>query len=216
MDDPRCRFSCRWLLASAALLSSTPQVARAEAGRFEVGLRYAAVSAGGTPTNDQMGPGLFGRYRLAERWLIGASIDRLTGDVERPYEELGMRSPEEIDADGESTILSAWVEREYGKHELLWFWSVGLGFTSPDVDDIAGPLEGGDSFDITTDAGSETLLSAGAGLRGSFSKRFGFELGLLGRRHLAEWTLTDRVTGEQATIGDYTTLGLQGGLRARF
>jgi hypothetical protein len=216
MRDSRWRRVGPWLVASGALLAIAREEARAESGRFEVGVRYVVVTAGGTPTNDQMGPGVYGRYRLGERWLVSAALDRLAGDVERPYEEFGNRSPEEIDADGESTILSAWIEREYGEQRLRWFWSTGVGFTSPDVEDVAGPLEDGGSFDIAIDAGSEILLTAGAGLRRSFTKRFGFEVGVRAGRHFADWQLTDRVNGEHATIDDYTTLGLQGGLRIGF
>ena len=35
--------------------------------RLELGLRFDAVGADGTPTNDQLGAGLFGRWRLSDR-----------------------------------------------------------------------------------------------------------------------------------------------------
>lgn len=190
----------------------------AEERRFEAGARYVVVTAGGEPTNDQSGAGVFGRYRLTDKWLVGAAIDSMSGDVERPYEWFSNTSPLEIDSSVDSTLFSGWIEREYGKQDrkLRWFWNAGLGFASPDVDDVKGPLTGGGTFDITTDAGSETLLSAAVGLRRSFSKRFGFEVGLRGNRHFADWKLTDRNSGETATLDDYTTKGLHFGLRVAF
>ncbi len=195
-----------------------PSSVLAEERRFEVGARYIVVTAGGEPTNDQSGVGVFGRYRWTDRWLVGAAIDSVSGDVERPYEWFGNTSPEEIDSSVDSTIFSGWIEREHGKQDrkLKWFWNAGLGVASPEVDDVQGPLTGGRSFDITTDAGSETLLSGALGLRRGFSKRFGFEVGLRFSRHFADWKVTDRSSGDTATLEDYTTKGLHLGLRVAF
>ena len=49
--------------------------------RWEVGIRAIMVTAGGEPTNDQMGAGIFGRYRLNEKWLVGVSVDELSGEL---------------------------------------------------------------------------------------------------------------------------------------
>ncbi len=190
----------------------------AEDRRWDVGIRAIMVSAGGEPTNDQMGGGIFVRFRLNEKWLVGASVDELSGDFERPYLHFGTTSPEEVDATADSTIVSGWVEREYGNRDrkLRWFWNAGLGFTSPDVADISGPLTGGGTFDITTDAGSETLLSVGGGLRRGFAKWFGFEVEVQADQHFAEWKLTDRDNATTATLDDYLTWGINLGLRVTF
>lgn len=192
--------------------------ARAEDQRFEIGARATLVTAGGEPTNDQMGAGVYGKYRLNEKWLVGGAIDFMSGDFERPYEILGKISPEEIDSTVDSTIFSGWIEREYGKQDrkLKWFWSAGLGFTSPDADDVTGPLAGGGTFDITTDPGSEILVSGAGGLRRGFSRRFGFEFGVRVDQHFADWDLTDRSDGTTGSIDDYTAWGGYFGLRIAF
>ena len=82
--------------------------------------------------------------------------------------------------------------------------------------DITGPLTGGGTFDITTDAGSETLLFVVGGFRRGFSKRFGFEVGLRADQHFVDWKLTDRSNGSTATLDDYATWGLNVGLRVAF
>ena len=126
--------------------------------------------------------GLFGRWRLSDRWWLGAAVDHASDfDVERPYEFLGLEADpglEEIDAVAESTSLTAWLEREYDRPGRLdWFWSVGAGASSVDVDDFAGPLAGGGSFEIVQEVGTElggkTLGVLGFGRLGSRMARYG-------------------------------------------
>ena len=203
-----------WVLFGSLGFSSV----HAEDKRWDIGIRAIMVTAGGEPTNDQTGAGIFGRYRFNEKWLVGLAVDELSGDFERPYKLFGNDSPEEVDATVDSTIISSWIEREYGNRDrkLRWFWNAGLGFTSPDVNDISGPLAGGGTFDITTDAGSETLLSVGGGLRRGFAKWFGFEVEVQADQHFAEWKLTDRNNATTATLDNYTTWGINLGLRVTF
>ena len=211
------RWSLAVILAATAASLRAPD-ARAAEPRWAVGIRYSVLTAGGEPTNDQMGAGLFGRYRLNDDWLVGFTIDAMSGDFETPYKLFGATSPEEIDTTVDSTIVTAWIDREYGRpdRKLRWFWAAGLGFTSPDVDDVSGPLTGGGTFDITTDAGSETLLSLAGGFRWRFSKRFGLDAGLRVDQHFADWTLTDRVNGATASLDDYTAYGANLGFHIRF
>lgn len=199
-----------WMLPAAHAQSGEP--------RWELGPRLLVANAGGEPANDLMGYGFFGRYRLNDRWLLGFAVDSITGDYERPYEFIGVASPEEVDSTIESVVFSGWIEREYGgpDRRLRWYWTAGLGFTSPDTDDITGPTVGGGTFDITTDAGSEILVSAGGGFRHRFGARWSYEVGVRANRHFADWEITDRVSGRTGTIDDYTTLTLQGGLTYRF
>ncbi|HYO12216.1 MAG TPA: hypothetical protein VE685_03360 [Thermoanaerobaculia bacterium] len=202
------------------LLLATVSAARAQsaAQRWELGPRFRLLTAGGRPANDMFGPGAYGRYRLNERWLVGFAVDSITGDYERPYEIAGLSSPEEIDSTVDALVLSGWVEREYGRTngKLRWFWSAGFGFSSPDTDDITGPVSGGGTFDITTDAGSEILVSVGGGLRRGLGRRWSFEVGVQVDQHFTEWTVTDRVSGRTGTLDNYTTRGLLGGLTYRF
>lgn len=201
------------------LLATVPAArAQSDAQRWELGPRFRLLTAGGKPANDMFGPGVYGRYRLNERWLVGFAVDSITGDFERPYEIAGLSSPEEIDSTIEALVLSGWIEREYGRPEgkLRWFWSAGLGVSSPDTDDITGPVSGGGTFAITTDAGSEILVSVGGGLRRGLGRRWSFEAGVQVDQHFTEWTVTDRISGRTGTLDDYTTRGVLGGLTYRF
>lgn len=199
-----------FLLAAAAHAQSS--------GRWELGPRLLVLNAGGEPANDLMGAGVFGRYRLNDRWLVGFAVDSITGDYERPYEFVGISSPEEIDSTIDALVFSGWIEREYGRPDgrLRWFWTAGLGFTSPDTEDITGPRTGGGRFAITTDAGSEVLASVGFGLRCGLGRRWHLEGSLRADQHFADWKITDRVSGRTGSIDDYTTYGVLLGLAYRF
>ena len=205
------------VLLLAAVLATTAHATDTES-RFEVGLRLMLVTAGGTPANDMMAAGIYGKYRFREKWRVGFAVDSLTGDYERPYEVVGLESSEEIDSTIDSVVLSGWIEREYGRsgRKLRWFWTAGLGFASPDTDDVTGPTSTGGMFDITTDAGSETLVGVSAGLRRIFARRWQFEAAVRADHHFTEWVIIDRVSGQTGTIDDYTTHGLQVGIAYRF
>lgn len=192
--------------------------ATARAQSWELGPRLLVLNAGGEPANDLMGAGVFGRYRVNDRWLVGFAVDSITGDYERPYEFVGISSPEEIDATIDAVVFSGWIEREYGRPDgrLGWFWTAGLGFTSPGTDDVTGPRTGGGTFDVTTDAGSEILASIGFGLRHRLGQRWGLSYSVRADQHFADWEITDRVSGQTGAIDDYTTYGLLLGLTYRF
>lgn len=200
------------------LLAATLLAAKASAQTWELGPRLLVLNAGGEPTNDILGGGVFGRYRFNERWLFGFAVDSVSGDFERPYELVGLSSPEEIDSVVDLLVFSGWIEREYGRPDgrLRWFWSLGAGFASPEVDDVTGPVSGGGTFDITTDPGSETMILAGAGLRRHLGQSWALEIGLRADQHFADWKLTDRVSGRTGAIDDYTILGVQFGMTYRF
>lgn len=101
------------------------------------------------PANDTLGFGLFGRYRLNDRWLVGFGVDVATGyDVEEPEKLVGLvqdPSIDVIDANADSYTFMGWIEREYSRDtsKWSWFWTIGLGYSSVSVDDVQGPLEGG-------------------------------------------------------------------------
>ena len=199
------------LMAPAALAQGTDE-------RWELAPRLVVLNAGGKPANDILGGGVAVRYRVDDRWLAGFAVESLSGDVERPYEDVGLSSPEEIDSTMDVLGLSGWIEREHGApaRRLRWFWTAGLGFWSVDVSDVTGPTVGGGRFDITTDAGTEILASVGGGLRCRLGRRWGFEVGVQADQHFTEWKLTDRVSGRTGTFDDYTTYGLRLGVSYRF
>lgn len=193
----------------------------APAVEVEVGPRAMMSIAGGEPANDILNAGVYAKFRLRERWRIGAAIDFASYDFEGPAKLLGLRQDQSIgviDAPTSATTVSAWIEQWLGNADSKWrwYWTGGLGFSSPDVDDVQGDLDGGGTFDITTDPGSETILSAGGGVRRVISKRWAFDLGLRADHHFADWAVMDRVSGNRATVDSYTAWGAYGGLTYRF
>lgn len=206
------------LLATLVMLQATAAVADADRRQWEIGLRLDAMTAGGVPSNDIMGFGVYGRYHLTPRWKIGFALDSVTGDFEKPYEQIGISSPAELDSQQDTLIASSWFEGEYGKEagRIRWFWMAGLGLGSPSVDDLTGPTTSGGTFDITTEAGTEFLVSGGGGFKCRIGERWRFELALKIDRHFADWKLTDRVSGRTGTLEDYTTKGLYAGLTIAF
>jgi hypothetical protein len=117
-------------------------------------------------------------------------------DIERTPELVGLvQDPEApvVDSKGSSQGLSAWVERRYGGDDrrLQWFWTAGVGVNSVDVEDQAGPLAGGGTFDVTIDAGTELVASA-AWVCACGSGRFLFEPALRLDQHFADWTFRSR------------------------
>ena len=193
-----------------------------ESPRFEVGLRLDALVADGEPANDILGAGVFGRYRLNDRWRLGLAVDHSPEfDVERPYEFLGLagdRSAGEVDAKGTSTALLAWIERVYERPggRLEWLWGVGGGFATVDVEDVAGPRADGGSYSITQEVGTEILASVSGGLRFRLSERWALEAALRLDQHFTDWTVMDRVSGRTTTLDDYLVQGAHFGVSYRF
>lgn len=76
-----------------------------------------------------------------------------------------------IDAAATNTILSASLGRQYGSTDkgFDWFWTAGIGIGFPDVDTVSGPVDGGGTFEISTDAGTEIHLLASLGTSYHFS-----------------------------------------------
>lgn len=179
--------------------------------RFDIGLRANIVGGTGKPSNDILGAGLIGRYRLGGRWAVGFGIDHSAKfDVERAPDLVGLTSPEVIDAVGTSTALTGSIERTIGPPDGRWegFLSVGVGINSVDVDDVSGPLVDGGAFDISVDAGTEVLALAGLGGRWWFGDHWGAEAQVQVQRRFADWQLVDRVSGATGTIDDYTVRGI--------
>lgn len=206
---------------TACALALCPVLAGAQSGRFDLGARGAILVADGEPANDIPGFGLFGHYRLSDRWKLGFAVDAAEYDFEQPARILGLtQSPNEepIDVLAESTTVSAWIERLFGQPggRTEWFGGAGLGFASIDVPDAAGPLAGGGQFDIETEADTEIVLHLLAGLRRHFGQRWALEFALRADQHFADWTLTDRVSGRTGSVDDYFAYGGHLGVSVRF
>jgi hypothetical protein len=208
---------------SAAVLFVAPCVVEAQSEeRFQIGARGIIVTAGGEPANDILSIGGFGRFRLNEAWLLGFSVDQAEYDFEVPTRVLGLVQPPEpaevIDGSVSSTIVGAWIEREYGgaSSRTVLFWGTGAGIAFIEVDDAAGPLADGGTFDITTDAGTEVIASGIVGFRWRPGSRFFLELAGRVDHHFSEWDVEDRVSGRTGTTEDYTGFGGHFGLGFRF
>lgn len=186
--------------------------------KLQIGVRTGIFLASGEPANDMMFYGVFGRYLLKPNWYLGVGADFLEFDFERPYRLLGMQGAVENDASASNTIISAWIERQYGQDSEAWkpFVLAGLGLGITDVDDVQGNLAGGGTYNIATDGGTEVIPFVGAGFRHTFSKRFAAELAARIDYHIGGWDVKDRNSGLTGSVDDYLAYGAYGGLVFRF
>ena len=150
---------------------------QAEEPKNEFGLRANVLLGDGKPANDILGVGLIGRRYLNNGWFVSGSIDAYAYDFERPASFLGIAQDpnvDVIDADGTSTVLGGLIGREYGDANTgwRWFWSLGLGVGIPNVDDISGPIDGGGTFDLDIDTGTEIQLLSTLGTSYYFTSKW--------------------------------------------
>lgn len=199
--------------------------ASAQDGRFDLGLRFDAMTAGGEPANDMLGLGVFGRFRLNDRWLVGVGIDHSEFDFERPALIAGLPadfSAGDVDASTTLTMLSVWIERVYGAGRAReWFWAAGFGGALVDVEDVTGALEGGGTYRLSTHFDGElgveeVVVSLSGGLRLRVGSRSAVEIALRGDRHIADWEVVDQVSGAAGRIDDFTVRGATVGWIFRF
>ncbi len=204
------------------LLAGAPAMAGAEDDwRFEIGPRANVLLGNGKPANDILGFGVVGRYKLNNGWFIGAAVDSYEYDFERPAKILGIQQdPAEgvIDADGDYTALSGSIGRLYNETDrgFDWFWSMGLGFASPNVDDVSGPTDMGGTFDITFDVGDEIHLMGALGTSYNFSEKWsaGFTARL--EHQFLDILMTDNVSGNTAKLDSQTVMGASFSFNYRF
>ena len=122
-------------LAGAVVLALTLQ---SPALAHDLGVRGIITAGDGEPANDIPGFGVFGHWRLGDRWSVGVAVDQTEYDFEEPAKLVGLRQDpgiEPVDTIAEGTVLSAWIERTWPRPSgrLEWFWGAGLGFASIDV-----------------------------------------------------------------------------------
>lgn len=193
----------------------------AQAQRFDLGLRGSIMSADGEPANDIPGYGVFGRFRIGDRWAIGVSVDRTEYDFEQPARFLGLQQDptlDPIDVVAEATVVGAWIQRNFGRPDARFttFLGAGLGFASVDVPDAVGPLAGGGTFDIRTEPGTEVIASLLGGFNWRFAGLLFLELAAKVDQHFADWEVTDRRSGRSARVDDYLAIGGYLALGVRF
>ena len=97
-----------WIPALVAATLAVPMPSMAEEGKFDLGVRFDIGLGSGEPANDIIGYGLFGHYKLNERWNVGFAVDYSPEfDFERTPDVLGLATPEVFDAKGTSTTCRA-------------------------------------------------------------------------------------------------------------
>ena len=192
-----------------------------EETRYEIGLRANVLLGDGVPSNDILGLGVIGRYRLDSGWFVGAGLDVYEYDFERPWRIVGIEqdpSVATIDAAADSTVISGSFGRLYNEtdHGFDWFWTLGVGFSSPNVDDIAGPTDAGGTFDLTFDVGNEIHLIATLGSSYNFSESWSASFAARVEHHFMDVLITDRVSGNTAKVDSQSPLGAFLSLNYRF
>ena len=208
-------------LAIVLALSGSSALAEDAGSKFELGLRANVLLGDGVPANDILGYGVIGRYRLNNGWFIGAGIDTYEYDFERPADLLGIvQDPDEdtIDALADSTVLYGSFGRLYHPTDrgFDWFWSLGLGFASPDVEDVSGSTDTGGMFDLTFDVGNEIHLMGTLGSSYNFTKNWSTSFALRAEYHFMDIVITDEVSGATKTIDSQSPLGAYLSLNYRF
>jgi len=196
-------------------------ISQAQESKFELGLRANVLLGDGVPANDILGAGVIGRYRLNNGWFIGAGLDAYEYDFERPYLLVGLEQDpnvDVIDAAADNTVLSGSIGRLYNEtdHGFDWFWTLGIGFASPDVEDVSGPTDTGGTFDLTFDAGNEIHLMASVGTSYNFSSSWSTSFAARLEHHFMDILITDRVTGNTAEIDSQSPVGAYWSLNYRF
>ncbi len=188
---------------------------------YEIGLRANVLLGDGVPANDIMGAGVIGRYRLQGGWFIDAGIDLYDYDFERPWRVVGVEQDpnvDTIDAAADNTVLSGSIGRFFKEtdHGLDWYWTFGIGFASPNVDDVAGPTDTGGAFDLTFDVGNEIHLMATLGTSYKFSESWSASFAARVEHHFMDVLITDRISGNTAKVDSQSPLGAYISLNYRF
>jgi hypothetical protein len=211
---------CKAALGCAPLLAPIPAEAD-ESRRIEIGAQLGTTLAAGVPANDIPGYGIFGLYRLNDRWAIGVGLDRTEFDYEEPARLIGIPLDpdlEPIDAVAEGTTLSVWLERSFSAPESRteWFVGGGLGASSADVPTVTGPTLAGGVFEVHTQADTEIIVSLLGGVRRRLGERWFVQFALRGDQHFADWTSVDEVSGGTRKIDEYFAYGGHLGFGYRF
>lgn len=205
----------------ATLALATGIAAASDEDRFQLGLRTGITTAKGEPANDMSTNGIMARYRLKEKWLVGAALEYAVYDFERPSKLLELfqkKGTKTVDQKVKATLLVFFVEREYRRDDSPWsfHWSGLVGAGSPDAKDVGGPLEDGGRFELTSDFGTELVAGGAAGVRRDLGEHFAVDFSLRIQRHFVDWTLTDTVSGRSTEVDDFMEYGPQLGAYFRW
>jgi len=204
-------FSFIWGISHSAV---------AQDAEFELGFRPLVLASQGEPSNDMLGFGVVGTWHWKDDWYIGAALDSMDFDFERPQFALGISQPaglKAIDGSDSFTRLSGWIERRYGGGSPWdWFWNAGLGYASPDPGLVTGPTASGGTFNIVTDASDEFHLMSSIGLRRPLGESWVFTTTFHLEHHLTDYRIMDTVSGATGKIGSHTPVGWSATFSYRF
>jgi hypothetical protein len=212
------RFLAALLCANWALASDAQAQGVVHAGDWDFGVLTGTSLGDGEPANDLPIAGhLFVRRRFHTDWAWRAWLEYAKGDFETPAKIVGLvQDPNVDDIDAGQTVWTLGVAAERtlvrfsGGCQL--YASLGVAYSALEIDDVSGPLQGGGSFDITTDPGSEWLGTLGLGCRWPFAQRWSFEGLARLDLHVADWEVRDRTSGNQGAIDDYSAYAFLVGL----
>lgn len=206
-----------------ACLCTLPVAAPADDSPWSLGLRAGMSTADGEPSNDAYTVGVALRYRLAEGRYVGAALEQMEFDFERPWRVVGVEQDkavesEDLDAAAGSTGVSVFYERHHAAQGARWipYWSAALAVASPDADPVTGPAVGGGTFDMRTDPGTEFIPGLRGGYRWNFGSAWSADFSLSVNHHFADWKVEDRQSGSTGKVDNYTHYGAQLGLFYRF
>ena len=201
------------------LLFFSTTTSASEMGDYEFGVRGGVRLGTGVPANDIMAYGLFGRYRVQNNWLVGVAIDMYKFDFEYPNKAIGVENSDSkaIDSDATATEINLWIERRYNEKQqgFSFLWAAGFGINMVEAGDAEGPNSSG-GFLIETDPGTEFVIFGTIGSQYHFNRHWAVEVTFGVNYHIAEWEVTDTVSGATGTIDNYTTTSYLFGVIYKF
>ena len=197
--------------------------ALADDSPWSLGLRAGMSAASGVPSNDSINMAIAVRYALAGGRHAGVAIESMDFDYERPWRVVGREQdtavePDDIDSKATSTLFTLFYEQVHGSAGARWqpYWGVAFAVASPDTPPVSGPAQGGGTFDVHTDAGTEYIPGVRAGLRWNLGAGWAADFSASINHHFADWKVEDRQTGNTGRVDDYTHYGAQLGMVYRF
>ena len=167
-----------------------------------------------------LGFGVYGHYTWAQGWLLGAGLDQMFDDFESPARILRIIQPvgsAVVDAPAAATNLTAWIERRYEAGARgAWYWQAGVGVGRVSADDVTGPVQGGGTYRITTDADTELLLLGGLGYRYRIAGNWNLNSSVGLNYHFADWQVRDLNSGAIGNVGNYAAYTIRLGIDYSF
>ena len=220
MTKTSCKTIFPCLISLLAFTSASPLVA--DPGDWELGFQGNAMFGSGEPANDILGYGIFVKKQINQRAKVAGGIDIISGaDFEDPALYLRIPTPagtKPNDSKYDSTGLSVWYEQAFGSTiNKGFFWKAGAGVSNASASTVTGATASGGTYSITTDPGTEFLVLGGLGYTTPIGKSdFLFTGSLDAQYNIADWEVTDTISGTSKSLGSYFVYGVKLGISYRF